>query len=439
MHPTLPRTARATFTVFVLFVAGVLSGAYAGSKAADRARAPYASLDTLVRVLGLVEQSYVDEIPMERLVDASIRGLLNELDPHTSWMSPDAWRDLQRATHGAYAGIGVDIEVGDVGAVVTRVHPGSPASRDGLTVGDTIVAIDGRAILGEPEDAILSALIGPRGEPANLEILRSGAAERATVQTLRDVVHASAVDLQMAAPGVAYARVVQFQEGAAAELRRGVERLLRKGPLNSLVLDLRDNPGGLLSEAVAVTDLFLRDGLIVSTDGRLSSEQRSFAATSDALPDDLRLVVLINGMSASASEIVAAALQDRGRATLVGTRTYGKGSVQTLYEHRDGSAIKLTVARYFTPSGEPVARIEGRKPDVRVPWPSVSKPNDALIAALETAELDEPTRQQLLQLATEAAQVGPRKPSAIPWASPLPERLTQDPQLREAVRVAQAR
>ncbi|MCB9662656.1 MAG: PDZ domain-containing protein [Alphaproteobacteria bacterium] len=266
---------------------------------------------------------------------------------------PEAYRDLQRETHGAYTGLGVEVRLTDEGPRVTRVLPGSPASRDGITVGDLILEVDGQRLEASEMEEVNRALLGPRGQPARLQVRRAGDGSDHTIQTVRDRVEAPNVDVDALAPGIAYARMVQFREGAAADLERQLARHVAEGPVEALVLDLRDNPGGLLTEAVATADLFLSEGPIVSTTGRVEGERRAFEATPDSL--GVPVVVLVNGRSASAAEIVAAALQDTRAGRLVGTRTYGKGSIQTVFEHRDGSALKLTVGRYLTPSGTPVA------------------------------------------------------------------------------------
>lgn len=427
---------RATVTVFSLFTAGLLAGAWTGSLAAERARDPYAPLDTLARVMGIIQTTWVDEISTDELVQAAIDGMVDHLDPHSAWLSSDAWRGLQQETHGSYTGIGVEVRLTDEGARITRVLPGSPASRDGLTVGDLILTVDGRPLRAADLSDAQSALLGPRGERATLEVLRDGWQAPRTLATVRDEVQPPIVVTDID-HHVAYARITQFAEGAAAELGAALDRLDSSPGYDALVLDLRDDPGGLLREAVDTVDLFLDGGVIVSTWGRMASERRTYEATPGAIT--VPVVVLVNGLSASASEIVAGAFQDTGRGTLVGTRTYGKGSVQTVFEYRDGSALKLTIGRYYTPSGEPVAPRDGRVPDVVVPWPDPPGPAAALRARIGALDVADDDRAELLALVDALPPVEVRaRRSPIPWEGTIAERLPFDPQLSTAMDLARA-
>lgn len=431
-------TARATFVVFSLFSAGVLGGAWTGSLAAERARDPYASLGTLVRVLGLVERAYVDEVDPDKLVQAAIEGVVKELDPHSRWMNADEYAAMQRNTEGSWTGIGVELQPGEGGAVITKVLPGSPAAREGLQAGDRVVEIDGLPVDADHPEAA-DALYGERGEVARLRVLREGWEQPAWFEATRDEVHEPSVDVGFLEGSLAYARLILFQRGAAGELERALARLSSERPLSGLILDLRDNPGGLLDEAVSVADLFLDDGVIVSTWGRLESERAEHRATAGGVPAGLPVVVLINGYSASASEIVAAALQETGRANLIGTRTYGKGSVQTMYEHRDGSALKLTIGRYYTPSGNPVAPEDGRAPDLVVAWPVAATPRSKLKARLAEVGLSPAERDELTALVDALPDDPPRGRPAIPFDLPLTERPSRDPQLAAALLALRAK
>lgn len=422
--PVAPRALAAA----ALVSAGLTAGWFAHGWAASEAD-PYAPIDTLVRAIGLVQTSYVDERPTEALVGAALRGVVHELDPHSAWLPPEAWRDAQRESDGTRAGIGVEVRFEDRGAVVTRVIPGGPAARDGVERGDVIIAIDGQPL---DVSAIQAgeAFAGDRGEPVVLSLLRAGSAQE--LRTVRDRVRVPAVTLGTVEPGLLWARVATFQAGAGAELEAALTRAAAEGPVERLILDLRDNPGGLIEEAVAVADLFLADGPIVQIEGRVAGAQGSYAAGPGAWTGPL--VVLVNGRSASAAEVVAAALQDRGRARLVGTPTFGKGTVQTVFEHRDGSALKLTVARYRTPSGQPVATREGRVPDVLVPWPGEGSAADKLRAAIEGLEVSEGTRAELTTLVDALPNAELRQVrSPIPWEAPLADRVILDPQLTAAI------
>lgn len=422
---------RATALVVGLFGAGLAAGAAVGEQAAERSLDPYASVDTLVRIMALIEATWVDDIDTDTLVQGAIEGMIAKLDTHSVWLGVERWRDVQRETQGAFTGIGVDVKLTDQGARVVRVLPGSPAQRDGVLVGDLILTVDGKPLVAADLHDAQSALLGPRGTPATLQIQRPGDAGTQTVQTERDQVDAPALQVGWLPKDVVYLHLSRFQQGSAQEVEAALARLASDGPIAGVVLDLRDNPGGLLSEAVALADLFLPGGTIVSTWGRIEAERRTYPASPDAL--DAPMVVLVNGLSASAAEIVAASLQDTGRAVLLGTRTYGKGTVQTVFEHRDGSALKLTVARYFTPSGQPVAPRDGRQPDIEVPWPAMEGPSARLKAALAHVTLSDADRAELNALVdalppTEVRLVR----SPIPWDDPLDARLMTDPQLAAA-------
>ena len=425
----LTPTARATLLVSTLFATGVIGGAWAGTAAVDRALDPYASLDTLVRVLGLIETSYVDEIPTSELVSAAIDGMLRRLDPHSTWLDPERAAALRADTDGQATGIGVEVRPGPDGAVVTRVLSGSPASREGLQPGDRIIEIDGAPVdAAHPWNS--DALDGERGEITHLRVLRDGAP--LTVDATRDVVHTPSVEAASLEPDILYARVRQFQRGCSTEL----ENALGASRWRALVLDLRDNPGGLLDEAVKVADQFLDDGVIVSTWGRLESERTSYSATPGSVTGPV--IVLVNGMTASAAEIVASALQDTRRGVLVGTHTYGKGSVQSVFQHRDGSALKLTIARYYTPSGEPVAANDGRRPDVEVAWPSPLTPRARLTRDIEALDLPEARKTEMLGLLQVIGHGDPEPRVIPPWDLTPAERVRVDPQLSAALAQAKA-
>lgn len=423
--------------VSALVTVGMLSGAMAGNAAVARVTDPYEHLDLLARVLTTVEQDYVDELPADVLVESAIEGITDALDAQSRWLSAEQLQDLQDDAEGAETGIGVSIRRADDGVEVVDVLPGSPARRDGVQAGDEILAIDGQQLGGLSLDAISDAFHGLRGEKATLTVKRAGQSEPLTIATVRDKVERPAVHVESLGSRRVYAHIEQFQDGVADDL---LDKVLAAEPHpRGLVLDLRDNPGGLLSQAVAVTDLFLDEGLIVATRARPGSalDLDEHHATPGGFPADLPVVVVVNGMSASASEIVAAALQDTTRAVLVGEQTYGKGSVQKVYTHLDPStpdreaALKLTVGWYTTPSGNPVAPREGREPDILVAYPRAAGAKEALLERIASID-DETLRSELDDLASQLADDRPQRPS-IPWDRPLSERLGSDPQLQRAI------
>lgn len=429
----------ATLTVSGLFAVGLLAGAITGSAAAARAQEPYAELSLFARVLTTIETDYVDEISTRELVDAAIRGMVEELDRHSRWMSREQYASLNEETAGRYEGIGVQLrqQQDPPALVIERVLPGSPAARDGLLPGDVIVAVDAQPVVSLSMEEIAQLLEGPRGAAVVLTVDREAWERPQPVRTIRDTVEVPAVQAGMLSPGVGYARVLQFQSGASSELDQTIAALRDRYDLRSLVLDLRDNPGGLLDEAVAVSDLFLDEGPIVSTRGRIEGE-RSHQATPGGYAE-LPLVTLINGGSASASEIVAGALQDTGRSLLVGTPTFGKGTVQTVYRNRDDSALKLTIATYYTPSGEPVADRDGREPDLHVELPGQPNAAHRLQERIERLEgLSPNEREDLLALVADLDLAQPQHPE-VPWQLPLEERLQVDSQLAAAAELAASR
>lgn len=427
--------SRGAMKVSALVTLGMLCGASAGNAAVARVTDPYAHLDVLARVLTTVERDYVDALPADVLVEAAIGGIMDALDAQSRWLSAEQLQDLQDDAEGMRTGFGVAIKPTDGGVEVVDVLPDSPALRDGVEPGDRIIAIDGTELDGLSFDAIHDAFQGLRGEEATLTVLRDGAVSPLEIATVRAPVAQRAVEVA-ALDDVVYARIEQFQDGVAVDLLELVSA--RNEAPAGLILDLRDNPGGLLSEAVEVADLFLDDGLIVATRARPASamDREEHHATPGGFPSDLPVVVVVNGMSASASEIVAAALQDTQRGVLVGERTYGKGSVQKVYMHLDPSqpdaeaALKLTVGWYTTPSGAPVAPREGREPDLPVAYPRPPGPKAALEARLATLPPD-----VAAALASEVQALPDDRPqrAAIRWDLPPAQRLASDPQLQRAL------
>ena len=426
MHPTT-RNTLALATVALGLVATTTLCVLGPSALADRSDDPYAPLDRFARVYTDIERNYVEEVDPDRLITAAIVGMTDELDRHSRWLDEASFHALEEETEGRYEGIGVEVRDVDDGALVVRVLPGGPAARDGVKAGDRIVAVDGKDITEADLDETSRLMKGPRGSRVVLSVVRDGSPVQ--IETLRDRIDVAPV-VAAALPGdIAYVRLVGFQDGAAAEVQRALKTARRDGVDGGLILDLRDNPGGLLGEAVRVVDLFVDEGPIVTTRGRVEGEQ-VLGATRGGFPPDMPVVVLVNGGSASASEVVTGALQDLGRATIIGTRTYGKGSVQTLF-NRDGGGPKLTTARYFTPAGTPVTALEGRQPDEVVRHPTELGPKEALRARL--AMLDHAERADLLALVDKLPD-DPAVEPVIAWDAPMDSRLRTDPQLRAALR-----
>jgi len=433
----VPHT-HATLFAASWFVAGLIAGAMMGRLVIDELARPWDDLTPLARVVGTVEAEYLDPIPRQTLVDAAIEGVMDRLDPQSRWLGPEQLQDLRDDAEGATRSLGIEVKPEADGFAVTRVVEGSPASIEGLAEGDRILEVDGHTLAGMSLRDVERQLDDGEGPQARLTVLREGWAVPRTIETARDRLPRRVVTGDVLEGGVLYARLTQFQEGAGRELHEELvalgERVGGFDRATGLVLDLRDNPGGLLSEAVAVADLFLDDGVIVRTQGRAGSlKEEVHHATPGGLPSDLPVVLLVNGMSASASEIVAGAFQDTGRGVLVGEKTYGKGTVQKVYvpDQRRESALKLTVGRYTTPSGQPVAPKEGRTPDYIVAYPAAEGPLRQLEGAIAELDIDDATSQTLSTL---LASLPPEAPSRaeIEWDAPPAERLARDPQLRTA-------
>ncbi len=326
---------------------------------------PYLALESFSDVIFFIQQNYVDEVAAEALIHDAIRGMTDGLDMGTAYLSPDEYRRFRDDTIGRYFGIGIITHAEADAVIVDKVFDESPAERAGLLAGDRITTVDGVRIREQNVDEVMGGIKGPRGTFVRLVVHREGEDDTLHFEVPRDRIRTPSVESERLPEDLGWIRIFQFQENTGRELRRALAALEREGePLRGLVLDLRLNPGGFLDEAVEVADVFLADGVIVSTRGRAVQDAVE-TAHAPGSRIDLPLVVLQNHGSASAAEIVAGALQDQGRATIVGTTSFGKGSVQTTYEFSDGSALKLTIARYYTPSGRSIHGT-GIAPDIRV-------------------------------------------------------------------------
>lgn len=316
-------------------------------------------------VMQRVKREYVEPIDDSELLDAAIRGMVADLDPHSEFLDAGEYRDIRISTTGSYTGIGV--EVNEKEGVITVITPmaGSPAARSGIRSGDHIIAVDGRAI--EPDNLrdAMTSMRGRAGTRVSVTVDREG--EAIVHEMRREVIRVASVHHELLGPSFGYVRVNQFSETTARELSRAVDTMQddNDGMLDGLVLDLRNNPGGVLDAAVDVADLFLDSGVIVSAEGRTADSRFRRSAHRGDVLDGAEMIVLVNQGSASASEIVAGALQDHGRATIVGTQTFGKGLVQTVMPLSEGRAIKLTTSRYYTPSGDSIHET-GITPDLYV-------------------------------------------------------------------------
>lgn len=330
--------------------------------------ASYGKLDVFARVLAFVENNYVDEVDGDELIHAAIKGMLGTLDPHTIYLPPEEYRSVRSDTTGEFGGLGIEVTVDGESLLVVAPIDDTPAARAGIQSGDRILAIDGESTKGMNIATAVRRMRGELGTRVTLTVQRKGFDAPMNLVLLRDRIRVQSVEWRLYPAGRGYVRIKSFQERTDEHLGKALEALVRENggqPLSGLVLDLRNNPGGLLDQAVRVADRFLADGLIVTTEGRGGRQLEVERAHAAGTEPDYPLVVLVNGGSASASEIVAGALQDHGRAVLVGTTTFGKGSVQTVIDLDDGSGLKMTVARYYTPKRRAIHG-HGLQPDLVV-------------------------------------------------------------------------
>ncbi len=325
----------------------------------------YQQLETFANVLSILQENYVDEINAKKVMEGAISGMLLSLDPHSSYLQPEDFKELQEETEGSFSGIGIEVVTEDGDLLVVSPIEGTPADRVGLKAKDKIVKIDGEQTQNmNPMDAI-KKLRGPQGTQINLAIQREGWKEPRVFTLTRETIPLHSVKKSFLEPGLAYIRITNFQSQTTRDVKEALQKLQSQYPITGLILDLRNNPGGLLDQAVSVADIFLDSGLVVSTKGRVKEQNMTFHAHSNGGKNLFPLVVLVNEGSASASEIVTGAIQDHKRGPVVGTKTFGKGSVQTILPLPEGAGLRMTTARYYTPSGRSI-QATGITPDMDV-------------------------------------------------------------------------
>lgn len=348
--------------IAVAIVLAVIIGSQGLNRVSAVDREDYEGLESFSNVLAIVQQNYVKDVKTNELVEGAINGMLGALDPHSAYLTPDSYRELQVDTEGSFGGLGIEITLRD--GILTVVSPieDTPAFRSGVKAGDQIVKIDGELTKEMNLIAAVKKMRGPTGSEVTISVRREGAPRFIDISLTREVIKIKSVRSKTLEPGYGYIRLAQFQDRTTSDLEDAMGRLEEEGgELKGIVLDLRSNPGGLLSQAVKVVDVFLDAGMIVYTKGRLDNQQQKYFAHPGG-HNDLPLVVLVNNGSASASEIVAGAVQDHGRAVILGTQTFGKGSVQTILPLENGAALRLTTAMYYTPNGRSI-QVTGVKPD----------------------------------------------------------------------------
>ena len=338
----------------------------------------YKKIDLFGEVLEKINKEYVDEIDQSKSMDSAIDGLLQSLDPYSSYMSPEIFTEMQTETSGEFGGLG--IEVGMEAGVVKVISPidDTPASRAGIKAGDYIVKINDTQVQGKSLSEAVDLMRGPVGSSIELTIRRVGKKKALSFNIIREIIQIRSVKADILEKSIGYIRLTSFNDNSAEQIKKEVEKLEKNKSVNSYILDLRNNPGGLLSQAIKISDFFLENGEIVSTKSRKASENRKWFANKGDLTNGKTLLVLINYGSASASEIVAGALKDHKRAILLGENSYGKGSVQSIIPLKNNGAIRLTVAKYYLPSGKSISEV-GVSPDIEI-----SEETDDFVIKTET-------------------------------------------------------
>jgi carboxyl-terminal processing protease len=329
------------------------------------AKETYDNVEIFSNVLTLVQKNYVDPVTTKQLIEGAITGMLSALDPHSAYLPPEMYKELQVDTRGSFGGLGIEITLRN--NVLTVVSPieDTPAYRAGVKAGDQIIKIEDELTKDMSLVEAVKRMRGPQGTKIRLTLRREGVMKLIELTLTREVIKIQSVKGKLLDQGYAYLRITQFQERTDDDLQEKLVKLEKEngGPLTGMVLDLRNNPGGLLTQAIKVTDEFIDSGLVVYTDGRLDSQKQKYFAHKARTRGDFPMIVLVNGGSASASEIVAGALQDHKRALVLGTQTFGKGSVQTILPLEENAAIRLTTARYYTPNGRSI-QATGITPDI---------------------------------------------------------------------------
>ncbi|MCK5360444.1 MAG: S41 family peptidase, partial [Gammaproteobacteria bacterium] len=384
--------------VAVVFALGLALGAgmtiyssvFAGSdkKAVAASPLPLEDLRAFTEVFGKVKSDYVESVDDKDLLEHAIKGMLSGLDPHSSYLNKEEFKEMRIGTDGKFGGLGIEVSMENGFVKVISPIDDTPAQRAGMMAGDVIVRLDDTPVKGMTLNEAVKIMRGDPGTDILLTVVREGEEGPLKITITRAIIRIKSVRSRMLEPGYGYIRISQFQSATGTSMRKVLSELKKEsgGELKGLVLDLRNNPGGVLNASVSVADAFVKKGKIVYTEGRVKDSLLTFNASPNDLLKGAPMVVLVNGGSASASEIVAGALQDHHRAIIMGTKTFGKGSVQTIMPMNNGAALKITTARYFTPSGRSI-QAEGIEPDIIVEQLQISKKEESKIQRLREADL----------------------------------------------------
>jgi len=413
--------------VIILFGILIISGPYSDSKVSARDKNIYKEIKTFNEVLDMVQKNYVDPVDSSALIQGAINGMIKSLDPHSAFMTADTYKELEVETKGRFGGIGIEITIlKDVLTVVSPIED-TPAHKAGVKSGDQIIKIDGKSTKDITIMEAVKKLRGLKDSKVTITIMRENMSKPKDFIMKRAIIQVQSVKSKTFDDHIGYIRIASFHERTAADLRKALTEVTEKTkPMKGLVLDLRNDPGGLLNQAIEVSDMFLKSGIIVSTRGRTKNmETKTMARDNGSKEVTVPVVVLVNEGTASAAEIVAGALQDNGRALIVGTQTFGKASVQTVIPLEDGSALKLTTARYYTPSGRSI-QAEGIKPDIIVKF---IKPSEDPENQLEERLREKDLKGHIKPAKEDGTQLDENKAGGIKEAADLAE----ETQLRTAV------
>ncbi len=357
-------------------------------KSEDQQSIPLEELRTFTEIFAKIKSDYVEPVSDKKLLDDAIKGMVAGLDPHSAYLDNEAYGELRIGTTGEFGGLGIEVGMEDGFVKVISPIDDTPAARAGVQAGDLIIRLDDKPVKGMTLRDAVNVMRGKPGSDITLTVVREGEEKPLKIVITRDIIKVRSVKQRTLEPGYGYVRISQFQSTTARFLDEAVDKLKKEndGKLKGLVLDLRNNPGGVLNGAVDVSDAFLESGLIVYTEGRLADSKIRFQAKPEDILKGAPLVVLVNGGSASASEIVAGALQDHKRAVIMGDKTFGKGSVQTIVPMQNNTAVKLTTARYFTPSGRSI-QAEGIEPDIKLRNIKLTEEDTPAIESLKERDL----------------------------------------------------
>ncbi len=415
---------------FFTFSLGVVLGVFvaiSGVSFADKAAngdIPFDDLRTFTEVFGRIQKDYVEPVTDKKMLENAIRGMLSGLDPHSSYLDKEQYKELRVGTTGQFGGLGIEVGMEDGFIKVISPIDDTPAQRAGIKPGDLIIRIDEKPVKGMGLGQAVKLMRGEPGSEIVLTLVRVGEEQPLNIKIVRDVIKVTSVKSRILEKDYGYIRISSFQSRTGQSVQQAVSNLEKenKGELKGLVLDLRNNPGGVLNAAVGVSDTFLKNGLIVYTEGRIDDSQLKFRATPKDQLDGAPMVVLINAGSASASEIVAGALQDHNRAIIMGEKSFGKGSVQTILPTSNGGAVKLTTARYYTPSGRSI-QAEGITPDIQLSRVRLEELEKNSFTPVKEADLSNHLTNGDAENKSDGAEKGVESEAALTRDYPLSEAL----------------